>query len=884
MKTKLLHYIFLLSLFCGVANLSEAQYSVDFLLARNFHEISVDSLSIEEKIALILLPSTKEENYRKGAEKNGFQNPLISSGAMINIIDGFFGDEEVYPFPDVRAIRAIDDNKMRRILRVDLLNDLYKSKKRFVLAGNQYLFDEVKFSWKNSPSNHFPFALWVIAGNRGEAISIPAVKMPGQLFERSQALETLSDNSNKQIFSPWRVDNHTGLPVTFEKTVPKGIFFLSENPEDDFKKLVRAYKNNLLVEDDLDIGCKRILEKLQEVKCDFVPQDSVPESIAHLTRRQAFEQGVRFFNRRDIAFLPAGFTNIKAGIISDVKEEATFTFHQMIENHIPLTNNEVSDLNYIFWLADGSELNDSIIEHKLSIILEKYPEAQIAIIIADSGDYFKFHSLPDGVDALFTSTSDYLPVWDLLAQAVAGGLIIGHAQPHEDWLANVKQFSRKSSATRLKFGIPEEVAMYRDSLLYIDSIMTEAIRLEATPGAQVLIARDGVVVWSKNYGHHTYEKNREVESSDLYDVASVTKIMATIPALMHLYEKGKWKMEDTLGMYFPETDTTDKAGITLKELLLHESGLTSYIPFYQQTIDRDRLKGGLFGRRYSWLYNIKLDDYIYLNRTVRYRKDTFQKRPDEVFSIPVAHNFFMNRQYLDSMKLQVLESPLRTRHRYLYSDLGFFFLGQLVANLSGKTTDVFMDSVYYKPLGMYRTAFLPADKFPSEEIVPTEEDNAFRKQLIHGWVHDPGAAMMGGVAGHAGLFSNALDMARMMQMYLNKGTYGGKRYLEESTIDLYTTAHSAENRRGLGFDKPEPDTAKVSPASKFAALSSFGHSGFTGTLVWADPESGLVYVFLSNRIHPHQYNKTLIKENIRTRIQDAAYKAIIRRDETSQEH
>jgi CubicO group peptidase (beta-lactamase class C family) len=185
---------------------------------------------------------------------------------------------------------------------------------------------------------------------------------------------------------------------------------------------------------------------------------------------------------------------------------------------------------------------------------------------------------------------------------------------------------------------------------------------------------------------------------------------------------------------------------------------------------------------------------------------------------------------------------------------------------------------------MTRTAFLPAGRFPDKEIVPTEQDKAFRKQLIHGWVHDPGAAMMGGVAGHAGLFSNALDMARMMQMYLNKGTYGGMRYLEESTIELFTGCHSEENRRGLGFDKPEPDTAKVSPASEFASLSSFGHSGFTGTLVWADPESGLVYVFLSNRIYPHQYNKTLIKENIRTRIQDAAYKAIIKRDDEGLQH
>lgn len=337
-------------------------------------------------------------------------------------------------------------------------------------------------------------------------------------------------------------------------------------------------------------------------------------------------------------------------------------------------------------------------------------------------------------------------------------------------------------------------------------------------------------------------------------------------------------MDDSLGMFFPEADTTDKAGITLEELLLHEGGLSSYIPFYQNAIDRDQLNGSLFGRRYSWLYNIKLDDYIYMNRTVRYRKDVFQKSDNDEFSIQVARNFFMNKHFLDSITLQVIESPMRTRHRYLYSDLGFFFLGQMVPRLTGKSMDVFMDSVFYQPLGMQRTSFLPAGKFPAEEIVPTEMDKAFRKQLIHGWVHDPGAAMMGGVAGHAGLFSNAVDMAKMMQMYLNKGTYGGMRYLNESTIEYFTSCHSENNRRGLGFDKPEPDTAKASPASEYASPSSFGHSGFTGTLVWADPGNGLVYVFLSNRVHPYQYNKTLIEENIRTRIQDAAYKAIIKRE------
>ncbi|RCW38700.1 serine hydrolase [Marinilabilia salmonicolor] len=879
MKRKLLHYIFFLLLFFGGNNFSEAQYSVDFSLARKFRETSVDSLSVREKIALILLPATTTASGNSTSEEGTFQNPLVTSGSMLNVIDGFFGEHQVFPFPDIRAIRSADDKQMKQILRVDLLSHLYHSQKKFVLADHQYLFHEVNYSWGKSTLSHFPFALWVIAGNSGEGIAIPAMQMPDRLLERSQALEYISNPNHRGVFSSWKGEGHSELPTSFEKAVSQGVFFLSENPMKDIEKLARAYENKLLVEEELDQGCNKILEVLQQVRCDFFPADSVPESIAHLARRQVLEQGIRFFHRKEGPFLPARLSNVKVGLISDVGEKATQAFLRMAENHFPIQDEEDTSLDYVLWLTEEKEINDSLFRTRVSEIRRAFPDVHIALVMANSGHYFKAHSLPDGVEALFTATSDQLPVWDLLAQAVAGGLNLGNTRPHEEWLANVKHFSRAVPATRLKFGIPEEVAMSRDSLFRVDSVMAEAIKMEATPGAQVLIARDGVVVWNKNYGHHTYEKKQKVVSDHLYDVASVTKITATIPALMSMYERGMWQLEDTLGMYFPEADTTEKSGITMKELLLHESGLTSYIPFYQQTIDRERLKGGLFGRRYSWLYNIKLDDYIYLNRTVHYRKDIFQKKRDDLFSIPVARNFFMNRQYLDSMKLQVLESPMRRRHRYLYSDLGFFFLGQMVDRLSGKTMDLFMDSAFYKPLGMTRTAFLPAGRFPDKEIVPTEQDKAFRKQLIHGWVHDPGAAMMGGVAGHAGLFSNALDMARMMQMYLNKGTYGGMRYLEESTIELFTGCHNEENRRGLGFDKPEPDTAKVSPASEFASLSSFGHSGFTGTLVWADPESGLVYVFLSNRIYPHQYNKTLIKENIRTRIQDAAYKAIIKRDD-----
>jgi len=841
---------------------------------------SVDSLSIEEKVALVLLPVSENYELISNAGKNSLKNPLLVSNSVFNVIDGFQENGAIVPFPDVRAVRSLHDNRLRQILKIDLLNFLSQRNERFILASNDYLFKKVGLSWRSPELSKYSYALWVLTGNSGEAIPIPAVNMPEFLFERNKPLKKRTAYQGNNIFSPWGEVVHPDTPFSFEEKISEGVFFLSEDPLEAHKMLVRAYRNKMLMEDDLNTGCKKILAVLKEVNCDFTPSDSVPKPISELARRQSFETGIRLFHKKDAGLLPRDLSGVKAGILSDVTEESTMAFKRLLNYHISVDGYEEKGVNFIFWLVDGLEISKSVIEKQLLEIRKNNPGAHIAMIMANPGHYFESNSLPNEVDALYSGTSDYPLVWNFLAQAVAGGLNIGYAKPSEYWFAAIKQNSGYISPTRLKFGIPEEVAMNRDSLIIIDSIMIEAIQEEATPGGQVLIARDGVVVWNRNYGYHTYDKKKEVEFHHLYDLASVTKITATLPSLMKLYEKELWEMDDTLGMFFPETDTTDKAGITLEELLLHEGGLSSYIPFYQKTIDRDKLKGSLFGRRYSWLYNIKLDEYIFMNRSVRYRKDVFQKSENDEFSIQVASDLFMNKHFLDSITLQVIESPVRTRHRYLYSDLGFFFLGQMVPRLTGQPMDEFADSVFYKPLGMQRTSFLPAGKFPSEEIVPTEMDKAFRKQLIHGWVHDPGAAMMGGVAGHAGLFSNAVDMAKLMQMYLNKGTYGGLRYLNENTIDFFTSSQSKNNRRGLGFDKPEPDTAKVSPASGYASLDSFGHSGFTGTFVWADPSSGLVYVFLSNRVHPNQYNKTLIEENIRTRIQDAAYKAIIKRDES----
>ncbi len=871
MNIKRIYYIFLLIVFYIVPGQLPGQTLFYSTIGEKLKSIKVDSLSIEEKVAFLLLSDQKDSSD----PDSKWENPIIPSNTFLNVIDGFYEEGTSSSFPDARAIKSVNDPKLREILKYDLLNFSAKEGHRFILSSDQYLFKEVGFPIRSTP-DEFDFALWVLSGHHGEAIRIPALKMPELLFEKNISVSRMQRPDSKKIFNSWNKKDFESTLISFENTVSDGVFFISEDAARDRARLVRAYKNKMLVEEDLTMGCRKVLKALKEVENNIVPDNDVSFPVSELARRSSLENAIRVFQKTDKSFFPSDLTNVKVDIWSDTGEDATVTFTNLLQFHIPVGDSFAPEASHVLWLVDGQTLSDSVVQSGIRKIRDRYPYTKIAMVLVSPDDYFKNRSIPLEVDAVFSGTSDYPVVWESLAQAVVRGLDIRFSPTHETWFSGIKQHGKNFRKTRVKFGIPEEAAMHRDSLLKIDSIMAEAIKTEATPGGQVLVARDGIIVWSKNYGHHSYQEKRRVESHHLYDLASVTKIAATVPSLMKLYEKELWTLEDTLGLFFPQTDTTEKSGISMRELLLHESGLSSFIPFYQKTIDKDKLNGSLFGRRYSWLYNIKLDDYIYLNRTVRYRKDVFQKARDEIFNIPVAQNYFMNKHYLDSIMFQVIESPMRTRHSYLYSDLGFYFLGQMIPRLTGISMNQFTNSVFYEPMGMHRTSFLPALEFPAEEIVPTEQDKAFRRQLIHGWVHDPGAAMMGGVAGHAGLFSNATDMAKMMEMFLNKGTYGGKRYFNESTIEYFTKCHSEKNRRGFGFDKPETDTSKVSPSSIYASPKSFGHSGFTGTLVWADPESDLVYIFLSNRVHPNQYNKKLIKENFRTRVQDVIYKAIIK--------
>ncbi|MVX36750.1 glycoside hydrolase family 3 N-terminal domain-containing protein [Myroides sp. LoEW2-1] len=401
---------------------------------------------------------------------------------------------------------------------------------------------------------------------------------------------------------------------------------------------------------------------------------------------------------------------------------------------------------------------------------------------------------------------------------------------------------------RLGFSTPANQGMDATTLAKIDSIANYAIDKELTPGLQVVVTRHGNVVYQKSFGHHTYQKDIAVKDTDLYDLASLTKILGSLPVLIKMYDDGKLHMDSKLGDLVPAFKGTDKANITFRALMTHQSGLPAWIPFYKSTLDEN-------GKPDLTIYNYFVT---------------------AGFPVQVSENLFIRKNYDAEILRQIAESKLSPKANYKYSDLGFIALKSFIERKYEEPLDQVVTSEFYAKMGANRLTYLPLRRFDLSEIPPTEEDSYYRYTTVQGYVHDMGAAMQGGVAGHAGLFGTALDVAKMMQMYLNQGEYGAERFFSEETFHEFNDCVycSKGNRRGIGFDKPQ-EAGKPGPTCGCVSMTSFGHTGFTGTMTWADPEKDLVYVFLSNRTYPDSNVNKLSKENIREKIQEIIYQSIV---------
>ena len=463
-------------------------------------------------------------------------------------------------------------------------------------------------------------------------------------------------------------------------------------------------------------------------------------------------------------------------------------------------------------------------------------------------------------------------------QAIFGGIAVHGTLPvsaGSKYKAGQGVFTRQQ--TRLGYGLPEEAGVDSRMLHKIDSLCLDAICKKATPGCQVLAARNGLVFYHKAFGYHTYGRRDTVKLTDVYDIASLTKIMATLPVLMQLTETGNFDIHARLADYLPALDTTNKGNLILSDILSHHARLAPWIPFYYETLEPMDADESLLSNRFSDRYPFRLAGHIFLNKNLKYVDGIYNRESSEDFPVQVAENLFISADYPDTIHNSIIRSELLEVEEYRYSDLGYYFIQRIIEAMTGVPLEDYVSEMFYKPMGAWLTGYLPLERFSSDRIAPTENDLFFRCQLLHGYVHDPGAAMMGGVAGHAGIFSNANDVAKMMQMYLNGGKYGGDEYMNDSIIDMYNTCIHCEdgNRRGIGLDKPELDFEKEGPTCQCVSPLSFGHTGFTGTIAWADPETGIVYVFLSNKIHPDQDNPKLVEMNVRTQIQQVLHDAII---------
>ncbi len=453
---------------------------------------------------------------------------------------------------------------------------------------------------------------------------------------------------------------------------------------------------------------------------------------------------------------------------------------------------------------------------------------------------------------------------DERAQQVAAQVIFGATGSSGTLPVNIASVflpssgERTTTTDRLRFAEPESAAMDYSTLSNIKSIMQEAVEAGATPGCHVLVARNGNVVYEQSVGSFTYENKIPVTDETIYDLASVTKVSATLQTVMFMHEKGLIDVNKKMSVYLPELKESNKKDFTIKDILTHQAGLWPFLPFWAQTVKEGR----------------PLREYY-----------DYQKSDDYPFF--VTDSLFAHKSMKDSLWRWIVNAKIRdkidrTAFDYRYSDMGFYMLQRLAEKILNQPMEDFLEQNFYQPLGATTLGYLPRQRFSAARIAPTEDDKLFRKRLLMGFVHDQGAAMHGGVAGHAGLFGSAIDLAKLGQMWLQQGHYGGHRYLKPETLQLFTAKQFESSRRGLGWDKPVASDPN-GPTSIHASAKTFGHTGFTGTCIWVDPEFGLVFVFLSNRVYPDMTNNKILNANIRPRIQDLIYKSIFNYAATSPE-
>lgn len=857
----------------------------------------------------VLLHAISKKEYEQNMQKMrlGVQVPMLELSDQLVALNNQFSD--VPHYPENATLSALDRAYLSKSLHRKLLAD-------FRLAGINCSLSPNIQSFKNNPSNYHPqqqpqndLALMSQAADKIEALQARKILSIANAFDfyvDSIPDSTLIKSGVFNQYKPLVMSGLSGvllsekifegdsithrLPEFYKLFLKKylnfdGLIFGQISKQLSLEELLYAGATNLIVEEKDFAKNVQLLKELVEngtisetvidekvhkilmaKKWLSLDKKHYAQTVNYATPvvqkkhsnevyiRELFEQSIVLANNPK-AIIPLKDTYAKQFKVINVGQKSLRTFQNSFfryanfsshlyrpkkNGHInALAFNPIKNGAFIITLDDINLSKDSHQEFLNSV---KKINKHSKVVVVNYGNPLNFQLLDSTIVAVQVFERNKITE-DLVPQLLFGAIEAKGQLPIDvaAWLPKGK--SVDIPITRLKHTIPEEVGISSAKLAQIDTIFAKAIQRKATPGGQVLIAKSGKIIYAKTFGHHTYDKQQIVEKTDLYDVASITKTAATTLAAMRLYEEEQIKIEAPLKDQMELAESAKIKNILLKDLFIHKSGLQRNMPIAPY-----------------------LNNKGFPSDCTPY----FCKHKSDKYSLEVAKNFYLDPNHLDSIYLKVSELSRDYKHRrYLYSDVNFYLIHQLLEQKINADLDDYLKFHFYQPLGLRFLTYKPLERFPADVIVPTQEDRFWRKDLVRGYVHDESAAILGGVGGNAGLFANAEDLATLFQMLLNGGTYGGQKFLEKETIDYFTSSTHG-NHRGLGFDKAKYSYA----ASKSASSSTYGHTGFTGTCVWVDPAEELIYIFLSNRVHPNARNKELKNMRVRQRIHQVVYDAL----------
>ena len=664
------------------------------------------------------------------------------------------------------------------------------------------------------------------------------------------------------------------------------------NPEKEFDAVKQAVKRKELSRTELDRSCRRILsykyiaglDKLSPIQSnDLLQRLNTPH--ADWVKAKLNAEAITIVkNNEDI--LPLQQLNKKRIAAVSIGSDNNNEFHSVLKKYgeVDCYNtpssasseerksiyNNLKNYDVIICSIHNTKAEDS---KELQELASK--KELIYVFFTVPYKCADFKTSAEKAKAIVMAYELTEPAENFAAQVIFGGIPAKGILP----VSIPNMFSAgtgiHTEKTRLGFHEPEEVKINPHKLQEIDAIINEGISKEAYPGCRVIVAKDGMIIYNKSFGHYDYTESKKVTENTVYDLASASKATGTLLAVMKSYDNGQFQLTNKIADFVTELKGSDKRNIVIKDLLYHQSGLPPTINFYEQAIDKNSYSGSLLSSKKDSNHPVQFDTRAYVNNTFKFNPDNVSTSKREGFNAEIARNLYISDAFAtDSIISGIIKAKMGVTGKYTYSCTNFILLKMMVEKQMEVSMDKLLHDEFFSRIGASHMTYNPLRKMDSSLIAPTENDRFLRKQVLRGYVHDEAAAFQGGVSGNAGLFSTAGDLAKIAQLYLNNGIYGGERYISTKTSKLFTGSKSPISRRGLGFDKPDAKSPSRSPCGLLTPEATYGHTGYTGTCFWIDPVNNTFFIFLSNRTYPSRMHTQLFSLDIRTRIQDTIYKAM----------